>query len=339
MAYPESVFAMLLDAPGSLLRARQLEPAACGSTQVRLRVHACGVCRTDLHLVDGELPDPMLPVIPGHEVIGVVEEHGAEVTGLAVGDRIGVPWLGFTCGACDDCRRGRENLCPNAKFTGYTLHGGYAEQLVADARYCFRIPDAFDDSEAAPLMCAGLIGYRALTIADAEHSGERVGLYGFGAAAHILAQLLVHQGREVFAFVRQGDAAAQAFARSLGCSWAGEATQLPPAPLDSAILFAPVGSLVPAALAAVRPGGRVVCAGIHMSDIPSFPYRLLWQERQLVSVANLTRRDGDGFFALAALAGVRTTVTTLPLADANVALGRLRNGEVQGALVLQPPRA
>jgi len=327
---------MLLDAPGSPLRAAELEPPAVGSTQVRIRVRGCGVCRTDLHLVDGELPEPRLPVIPGHEVIGRVEERGREVTALEVGDRVGVPWLGFTCGACDACLRGQENLCPNAKFTGYTLHGGYASELVAEARYCFRIPEAFEDSEAAPLMCAGLIGYRALSIADAEQKGERVGLYGFGAAAHILAQLLVYQGREVFAFVRPGDEAAQAFARSLGASWAGNATETPPAALDSALLFAPVGALVPQALAAVRSGGRVVCAGIHMSDIPSFPYRLLWQERQLVSVANLTRKDGDEFLPLAAAARIRTAVTTLPLGDANLALTRLRNGEVQGALVLRP---
>lgn len=329
---------MLLDAPGTPLQPRELELAPVGSTQVRIAVRACGVCRTDLHLVDGELPDPLLPLVPGHEVIGVVEARGPQVSELEVGDRVGVPWLGSTCGACEACRRGRENLCPHAKFTGFTLHGGYAAGLVAEARYCFRIPDAFGDDEAAPLMCAGLIGYRALTIADAEAPGERVGLYGFGAAAHILAQLLVHQGRDVLAFVRPGDAAAKAFARSLGCSWAGDATDAPPAPLDSAILFAPVGSLVPAALAAVRPGGRVVCAGIHMSDIPSFPYRLLWRERQLVSVANLTRRDGDEFLPLAAQARVRTSVTTLPLDDANVALSRLRNGEVQGALVLRPPQ-
>ncbi|HEY6722585.1 MAG TPA: zinc-dependent alcohol dehydrogenase family protein [Polyangiaceae bacterium] len=329
------MFAMLLDAPGAPLRAADLEPPAVGSTQVRIRVRACGVCRTDLHLVDGELPEPMLPVIPGHEVIGAVEERGREVTALEVGERVGVPWLGFTCGACDACLRKQENLCPNAKFTGYTLHGGYAGELVAEARYCFRIPDVFEDSEAAPLMCAGLIGYRALSIADAEQRGERVGLYGFGAAAHILAQLLVHQGRDVFAFVRPGDAAAKAFARSLGARWAGDATETPPVALDSAILFAPVGALVPQALAAVRPGGRVVCGGIHMSDIPSFPYRLLWQERQLVSVANLTRKDGDDFLPLAAKTRIRTAVTTLPLSEANQALTRLRNGEVQGALVLQ----
>ena len=331
------MFAMQLDAPRSPLQPRELEPAPLTSTQVRIRVSACGVCRTDLHLVDGELPDPMLPVIPGHEVIGVIEERGHATTGLELGARVGVPWLGFSCGLCEACQSGRENLCPNAKFTGYTLHGGYASELVAEARYCFRIPDAFEDSEAAPLMCAGLIGYRALTIADAEHRGERVGLYGFGAAAHILAQLLVYQGREVFAFVRPGDDAAKAFARSLGAKWAGDATERSPVALDSALLFAPVGALVPKALADVAPGGRVVCAGIHMSDIPSFPYRLLWQERQLVSVANLTRKDGEEFLPLAAQARIRTAVTTLPLSDANQALTRLKSGEVQGALVLQPP--
>jgi propanol-preferring alcohol dehydrogenase len=327
---------MLLDAPHSALRPGELAAAALGSSQVRISVLCCGVCRTDLHLVDGELPEPMRPVVPGHEVIGRVLERGADVTSLELGERVGVPWLGFTCGSCDYCQSGRENLCPSAKFTGYTLHGGYADELVAEARYCFRIPELFEDSEAAPLMCAGLIGYRALSIADAERRGARVGLYGFGAAAHILAQLLLHQGREVFAFVRPGDDAAKQFARTLGCHWAGDASDTPPAPLDSALLFAPVGSLVPQALQAVRPGGRVVCAGIHMSDIPSFPYSLLWRERQVVSVANLTRKDGDEFLPLAAAAAVKSAVTTLPLADANQALTRLRAGQVQGALVLRP---
>lgn len=327
---------MLLDSPHRPLRRGEVVLPELGPEQVLIRVSACGVCRTDLHLVDGELPNPKLPVVPGHEVIGTIEQLGSQVAGLRIGERVGVPWLGATCMQCDYCTTGRENLCERARFTGYTLNGGYAEQLVADARFCFQVPDAFDDEEAAPLMCAGLIGYRALRIADAERRGESVGLYGFGAAAHIVAQLLVAEGRNVMAFVRPGDDAAKRFAERLGCAWAGDSTQSSPAPLDSAILFAPVGGLVPLALKAVRPGGRVVCAGIHMSDIPSFPYELLWRERQIVSVANLTRRDGEEFLPLAARAKVRTSTTTLPLSDANLALERLRNGDVQGALVLRP---
>ncbi len=326
--------AMVLEKPGSGLVARSIDCAPPTDGQVLIQVSACGVCRTDLHLLDGELPNPKLPVVPGHEVIGTVLESSTEV--LAPGMRVGVPWLGFTCGVCDYCTSGRENLCEAARFTGYTLDGGYAERLVADARYCFRIPESFDDCEAAPLMCAGLIGYRALRIADANRAGARVGLYGFGAAAHIVAQLLCHQGREVFAFVRPGDSAAKEFALGLGASWAGDSDQVPPAPLDSAILFAPVGALVPLALAAVRPGGRVVCAGIHMSQIPGFSYDLLWRERQLVSVANLTREDGLEFLPLAAKARVHTSVTRLPLEHANQALDRLRRGDIQGAFVLTP---
>lgn len=316
-----------------LEQVRSPEP---GPGQLLLGVRACGVCRTDLHLVDGELPEPKLPVTPGHEVVGMVQRVGAGVSGFSPGQRVGVPWLGFTCGACRFCQSGRENLCEAAKFTGYTLDGGYAEELVADARYCFPLPDGFDDIQAAPLLCAGLIGYRALRIADAHSTGQRVGIYGFGAAAHIITQILVHQGREVFAFVRPGDSVAKAFATELGATWAGDSHQAPPAPLHSAILFAPVGSLVPLALAATEPGGRVVCAGIHMSDIPSFRYDLLWRERQLVSVANLTRQDADEFLPLAASAGVKTAVTPLPLASANEALRRLKAGEVRGALVLVP---
>lgn len=328
--------AQVLESPGSALSLQQLREPVPGPGQVLIRVHACGVCRTDLHLVDGELPDPKLPVIPGHEVIGTVEALGPTVGRLKAGDRVGVPWLGFTCGTCDFCSAGQENLCAEAKFNGYTLDGGYAEQLVADARYCFRVPESFDDRSAAPLLCAGLIGYRALSIADANGAGARVGLYGFGAAAHILTQILCYQGREVFAFVRPGDDAAARFAKRLGAVWAGDSTAQPPSPLDSAILFAPVGALVPAALRAIRPGGRVVCAGIHMSEIPAFSYELLWRERQVVSVANLTRSDGETFLPLAERARVVTNVTPLPLADANHALDRLRNGDVEGALVLEP---
>ena len=331
-----SMLAMVLEAPGTPLKACQVATPSPGDAQVLIRVRASGVCRTDLHLVDGELPHPKLPVIPGHEVIGVVEALGRTVSSLAVGDRVGVPWLGATCHHCQYCQRGQENLCENAGFTGYTLDGGYAEWLVANAEYCFRVPDVFDDAAAAPLMCAGLIGYRALRMADAGAPGDRIGLYGFGAAAHILTQLLVAQGREVFAFVRPGDEGAKQFARDLGCAHAGDSGEAPPAELDSAIVFAPVGALVPTALKAVRPGGRVVCGGIHMSDIPSFPYELLWRERQVVSVANLTRADGEEFLPLAAEANVKTSVTRLPLSEANRALTRLRLGEVQGAFVLEP---
>jgi propanol-preferring alcohol dehydrogenase len=330
------MFAMVLDAPGSALQERDVVLPELSPTQVRLRVRSCAVCRTDLHLFDGELPQPKLPVIPGHEVIGSVEALGGAVSGLELGDRVGVPWLGFTCQSCDMCRHGRENLCERARFTGYTLDGGYAQEMIAEARYCFTLPEQFDDFEAAPLMCAGLIGYRALRIADAETRGERVGLYGFGAAAHLLAQLLVAQGREVFAFVRPGDAAAKEFAAGLGCLWVGDSTSRPPVALDSALIFAPIGSLVPSALRAVRPGGRVVCAGIHMSDIPTFPYSLLWRERQLVSVANLTRADAEEFLPEAAKAKLQTSVSVLPLREANLALQRLRQGDVQGAFVLKP---
>jgi propanol-preferring alcohol dehydrogenase len=298
---------------------------------VLVRVHACAVCRTDLHVVDGELPNPKLPLVPGHEIVGVVAAVGGGVDRFREEDRVGVPWLGYTCGACADCRSGRENLCEGARFTGYQLDGGYAEYTLADARYCFPIPGAYGDAEAAPLMCAGLIGYRSLRKAG---DPARLGIYGFGAAAHIVVQVARYEGRAVHAFARPGDAAAMAFARDLGAAWAGPSDSPPPEPLDAAIIFAPVGALVPAALRAVRPGGRVVCAGIHMSDIPSFPYEILWREREVVSVANLTRRDGEEFLALAPRVPVRTTVEPYPLAEANRALSNLRDGKVHGAAVL-----
>jgi propanol-preferring alcohol dehydrogenase len=296
-------------------------------------VRACGVCRTDLHVVDGELPSLGRPVVPGHQIIGVVEASGPGVERLAPGRRVGVPWLGWTCGACGFCLSGRENLCADARFTGYHLDGGFADYAVADARYCFPIPDGYSDVEAAPLLCAGLIGYRSLVMAG---DARRLGLYGFGAAAHIVVQVAVHQGRRVFAFTRPGDLEAQAFARSLGAEWAGASGDAAPEPLDAAILFAPEGELVPLALGAVERGGTVVCAGIHMSDIPSFPYRILWEERVLRSVANLTRRDGQEFLALAPLAKVRTETCRFPLSEANEALAQLRAGRIRGAAVLTP---
>jgi propanol-preferring alcohol dehydrogenase len=327
------MLAMTLRAPGTPLEPVDRSPPTPGPDQVLLHVRACGVCRTDLHVVDGELPDPKLPLVPGHEVVGTVVAKGERAGRFAVGDRVGVPWLGWTCGVCRYCRSGRENLCDRPAFTGYTLDGGYAEYAAADHRYCFPIPDGYSDAEAAPLLCAGLIGYRSLVMAG---DAQRLGIYGFGAAAHIVAQVAKHQGREVYAFTRPGDAAAQRFARELGAVWAGGSTDRPPVELDAAILFAPVGALVPAALAAVAKGGVVVCGGIHMSDIPAFPYRLLWGERVVRSVANLTRRDGEEFLALAPKVPVRTEVHTLPLAEANEALRRLRAGEVQGAEVLIP---
>jgi propanol-preferring alcohol dehydrogenase len=299
--------------------------------EVLVRVRACGVCRTDLHVVDGELPDPDIPLIPGHEIVGVVETLGDGVTSLQVGDRVGIPWLGYTDGVCEYCTTGRENLCPNARFTGYTIDGGYAEYAVADARYIFKLPEGYGDTEAAPLLCAGLIGYRAYRMTG---TAKRLGLYGFGAAAHLIAQVAVHQQREVFAFTSPGDAAAQALARDLGCAWAGASTEPPPAPLEAAIIFAPVGSLVPTALSAVAPAGVVVCAGIHMSDIPAFPYERLWHERVVRSVANLTRQDAQEFLALAPTVPVRTHMHAYPLADANRALEDLRSGRVTGAAVL-----
>ncbi len=325
--------AMILAEAGTPLRWTQRPDPVPGPGEIRLRVAACGVCRTDLHVVDGELPDVPLPVIPGHEIVGRIDALGPGVDGLRVGERVGVPWLGHTCGVCPYCADGHENLCDRPQFTGYTRDGGYATAVVADARYAFPLGDDGDDVALAPLLCAGLIGWRSLVIAGA---GRRLGLYGFGAAAHIVAQVAAWQGRQVFAFTRPGDHASQAFARRLGAAWAGGGDETPPEPLDAAILFAPVGALVPLALQAVRKGGRVVCAGIHMSDIPALPYRLLWHERQLVSVANLTRQDGLDFLALAPRIGLATRTTTYALRDANRALDDLRAGRFEGAAVLVP---
>ncbi len=324
---------MLLEAPGAPLRDLERPVPRVGSGDVLLRVRACGVCRTDLHVLDGELPDPTLPLVLGHEIVGTVEQAGPDVTRLHVGDRVGVPWLGWACGRCRFCRRGAENLCPYARFTGYQRDGGYAEYTVADARFVFPLPPALGDAEAAPLLCAGLIGYRTLRLAG---DAERVGLYGFGAAAHLVAQVLRHQGRRAFAFTRPGDTRAQEFARDLGCAWAGDSTVPAPEPLDAALIFAPDGALVPLALRAVEPGGVVVCGGIHMSPIPSFPYETLWGERVLRSVANLTRRDGDEFLRLAGEAGLRAEVHRYPLSRANEALDDLRHGRFTGAAVLVP---
>jgi len=323
--------AMVLHAPAAPLRLEERAVPRPGPGEVLLRVHACGVCRTDLHIVDGELSGPALPLVPGHEIVGVVVERGAAVTHLAPGDRVGVPWLGGTCGTCPYCTREHENLCDSPTFTGYTRDGGYAEHAVADARYCFALPPALDDMHAAPLLCAGLIGYRALRMAG---DAPRLGIYGFGAAAHLIAQVAVWQGREVYAFTRPGDAAGQAFARSLGCRWAGDSTAGAPVSLDAAMIFAPVGALVPLALQATRKGGTVVCAGIHMSDIPAFPYRLLWGERTLRSVANLTRSDGAEFLELAARIPLRTHVEVFELARANEAIAAVRQGRINGAAVL-----
>lgn len=324
--------AMRLHAPGRLVAEAVPDPRP-GPGEVLLRVAACAVCRTDLHVVDGELPSPKPCVVPGHEIVGRVVEAGPGAEGFVPGQRVGVPWLGHVCGACRFCRTGRENLCEQARFTGYQIDGGYAEYAVADARFCLPIPEGYSDAEAAPLLCAGLIGHRALRMAG---DARRLGLYGFGAAAHIVTQVARHEGREVFAFTRAGDIAAQGFARGLGAVWAGGSEEGAPEPLDAAIIFAPVGALVPAALRAVDRGGVVVCAGIHMSDIPSFPYAILWQERTIRSVANLTRADGETFLALAPRVPVRTEVEVLPLAQAVVALDRLRAGQVTGALVLAP---
>jgi propanol-preferring alcohol dehydrogenase len=325
--------AQVLTAVDRPLAAAQVPAPSPGRQQVLIAVSACAVCRTDLHVVDGELPNPKLPLVPGHEIIGTVVEKGESVDRFTIGERVGVPWLGWTCGVCDYCRTGRENLCDRARFTGYQIDGGYAELTVADQRYCFAIDPRYGDVEAAPLMCAGLIGYRTLRMAG---DARLVGIYGFGAAAHIVAQVARHQGRRVFAFTRPGDVAAQDFARSLGADWAGGSDQPPPELLDAALIFAPVGALVPAALAATKKGGTVVCGGIHMSDVPSFPYRILWEERVLRSVANLTRRDAEEFLALAPVAGIRTETVIYPLASANQALADLRSGALQGAAVLIP---
>ena len=328
--------AMRLLKPGAPLTVSEVTLPPPAPEEILIRVEACGVCRTDLHLIDNELPDIHCPVTPGHEIVGVVAARGRDVTRFAVGDRVGVPWLAFTCGICEFCRAGLENLCPFARFTGYTRDGGYAEEVLADARYCFPLPGNVPAAALAPLLCAGLIGYRAYRKAG---EARNLGLYGFGAAAHLLAQLARHEGRRVFAFTRAGDRESQHFARGLGAVWAGASDEPPPEPLDAAILFAPVGALIPAALAAVRPGGRVVCAGIHMSDVPAFPYSLLWGERSVASVANLTRADGEEFLGLAARLGLTASVERFALADANRALERLRSGALEGAAVLEVPPA
>jgi propanol-preferring alcohol dehydrogenase len=324
---------MVLDRPGTPLQLADLPVPQPGAGEILVKVSACGVCRTDLHVVDGELTEPALPIVPGHEVVGRVVAAGADVERFRMGERVGIPWLGWTCGVCSYCRTERENLCDTPKFTGYQINGGYAEYALADARYCFPIQGDYSDAEAAPLMCAGLIGYRSLALAG---KAERLGIYGFGAAAHIVAQVARHRGQQVYAFTRPGDQEAQAFARDLGAVWVGASDQRPPEPLDAAIIFAPVGALVPAALEAVGKGGVVVAGGIHMSDIPSFPYRILWGERVVRSVANLTRRDAEDFLALAPRVPVRTEIQTFPLEHANEALTCLREGRLRGAAVLLP---
>jgi alcohol dehydrogenase, propanol-preferring len=332
MPQPETMRAMMLEKPGEPLNWLKVPVPTPGPEQVLIQVHACGVCRTDLHVLDGELPHPKLPLILGHEIVGIVAATGNAVKQFLVGDRIGVPWLGFTCGRCRYCRKGMENLCDNPKFTGYTLDGGYAEYTVADQRYSFHLPPSYGDAEAAPLLCAGLIGYRSYRLA--QEAGDHLGIYGFGAAAHITIQVAVHQGKKVYAFTRTGDTETQEFARRLGAVWAGGSDSRPPAELDAAIIFAPVGSLIPAALRALAKGGVVVSGGIHMSDIPSFPYDILWGERVIRSVANLTRKDGDEFLKLAPQVPVKTEVQTFPLSQATEALNRLRHGQIHGAAVL-----
>ena len=324
--------AMVLERPRKPLKLVEQSDPQPAKDEVRIRVAACGVCRTDLHVVDGELPDPKLPIIPGHEIVGRIDVVGDDGA-LKIGQRVGVPWLGRTCGRCRYCRNGWENLCDRPLFTGYTRDGGYATHVIADARYVFALPEEGDDVATAPLLCAGLIGWRSLRIAG---DGRKLGLYGFGAAAHIIAQVARWQGRDVFAFTRPGDEAAQAFAKKLGACWAGSSEDTPPEPIDCAIIYAPVGALVPAALRAVRKGGRVVCAGIHMSNIPSFPYGILWHERELKSVANLTRQDGKDFFTIVPEVGIKTQTVSYPLARANDALADLRSGRLQGAAVLVP---
>ena len=325
--------AMVLKKIGAALEWTELTNPQPGPGEIRVKVSACGVCRTDLHVVDGELPNPKIPIIPGHEIVGRIDLLGAAVEGLSLGERVGIPWLGHTCGVCPYCLEHQENLCDHPLFTGYTRNGGFATMVIADARFAFPLGEAGSDVSLAPLLCAGLIGWRSLVIAG---EGKRIGLYGFGAAAHIIAQVAKWQGRSVFAFTRPGDVATQLFARSLGAIWAGGSNEMPPEPLDAAIIFATVGELVPLALKAVRKGGRVVCAGIHMSDIPSFPYSLLWEERQLVSVANLTRQDGIDFLHLAPELGIVTKTTSYPLNQANQALADLRAGRFEGAAVLVP---
>jgi alcohol dehydrogenase, propanol-preferring len=330
--------AMVLNRISRPLQLTEVPVPTPAQNQVLLRVHACGVCRTDLHVVDGELPSPKLPLVPGHQIVGTIEaigDGGADGP-LRVGDRVGVPWLGWTCGRCRYCRKGRENLCENARFTGYTLDGGFADYAVADARYCFPIPEGYPDLQAAPLLCAGLIGYRSLVLCG---EARVLGFYGFGAAAHILIQVARHQGRTVYAFSRPGDHESRRFALGLGAAWAGDSDDAPPEPLEAAIIFAPAGPLVPVALRAVEPGGVVVCAGIHMSDIPSFPYEILWQERMVRSVANLTRKDGEDFLRLAPQVPVRTEVHVFPLEQTNEALKALRDGRIQGAAVIRVSQA
>jgi propanol-preferring alcohol dehydrogenase len=325
--------AMILTKPGTRLEPADLPHPVPGPTEIVIRVAACGVCRTDLHVVDGELPSPKPRLVPGHEIVGRVVAAGSEASRFNIGDRVGVPWLGWACGTCEFCRRGQENLCETARFTGYQVDGGYAEYAMADERFCVPIPECYGDVEAAPLLCAGLIGYRALRLAG---TGPRLGLYGFGASAHIVIQIARHRGQEVSVFTAPGDAEAQAFARRLGAAWVGGSDAMPPAPLDAAIIFAPVGDLVPRALQAIRKGGTVICAGIHMSDIPRFPYALLWPERTIRAIANLTRGDAEDFMAIAAKVPIQTETLAMPLDQANEALARLRESRLTGAVVLVP---
>ncbi len=327
---------MVLEKPGESLRRVDMPLRDPGPGEIRIKVAACAVCRTDLHVVDGELPDAKLPIVPGHEIVGHVAAVGSGVARFQIGDRVGVPWLGWTCGACEFCRRGQENLCPNARFTGYQIDGGFAEFTIADARYVFALPLAYSDDAAAPLMCAGLIGWRSLKAAGTPETAQRLGFYGFGAAAHIAVQVARHRGQEVYGFVRPGDTKAKDFARAMGAVWAGDSDRPAPVALDAAIIFAPAGELVPQALRAVRPGGRVVCGGIHMSDIPSFPYTILWGERSVSSVANLTRKDAEEFLALAGHVHLRTETVRYALDEANTALSDLRSGRLSGAAVLVP---
>ncbi|QQG37452.1 MAG: zinc-dependent alcohol dehydrogenase family protein [Micavibrio aeruginosavorus] len=325
--------AMVLGSPGEPLRLQTLARPMPHAGQVLVKVSACAICHTDLHVVDGDLKHPKLPIIPGHEIVGHIAACGDNVEQFSEGDRIGIPWLGWTCGTCRYCRTGQENLCPDARFTGYQIDGGYADYVLADARYCFNIPDAYTDAQAAPLLCAGLIGYRSLVMAG---NARNLGIYGFGAAAHIVAQVAKYQNRRVFAFTRPGDHAAQNFAQRLGAAWTGGSDEMPPEELDAVIIFAPVGDLIPAALRVIRPGGTVVCGGIYMSDIPSFPYDILWREKRIISVANLTRKDAEEFLALAPKIPVSTDIEILPLSAANTALDRLRKGHLIGAAVLVP---
>jgi propanol-preferring alcohol dehydrogenase len=329
---PKNMKAMVLELPGRPLVLKNVSVPEPDDNQVLIKIHACGVCRTDLHIVDCELTGPKLPLIIGHEIVGSISKLGKNVNEFSLGDKVGVPWLGYTCGKCRYCLRGDENLCENAKFTGYTIDGGYAEYTTADKRYVFKIPEGYDDSHAAPLLCAGLIGYRSYRLIGKEF--ETLGIYGFGAAAHIIAQIAVHQGKKVYAFTKAGDKEGQQFAIKLGAVWAGDSTQLPPVKLDASIIFAPVGALVPAALRASDKGGVVVCGGIHMSDIPQFPYDILWEEREVKSVANLTRRDGEELLEIAPKVPVKTEITLYPLEKANEALNDLRSGKLKGAAVI-----